>query len=323
MLLLTAGTESLTAQQVVRMVPSGRNAERIVTEEGLFADVDFLSGTLVNGRKTGTRGANEAAFWIARRFAKNGLIPVGVSGSLSFRTGMTVGHNLIGLLPGQRKTAREYYTIVAAHYDNLGLINGTLYPGADSNASGVVAMLTLADMFKRMKDLGRSYGRNILFVALDAKELDSAGAAQLWDAIRSGRLHDPLDGTPITPDKIHSMVNLDILGSSLSPLRPDRKDYLLMLSAGHFTGDMLDANEGMNESLDVGFTYYGSENFTRLFHSRIGDQRIFLENGIPSALLTSGITMKTNKTEDTADSLDYEVFKKRIILIFRWLEKML
>ena len=33
--------------------------------------------------------------------------------------------------------------------------------------------------------------------------------------------------------------------------------------------------------------------------------------------------MKTNKTEDTADSLDYEVFKKRIILIFRWLEKML
>lgn len=323
LLLSAVTTVSLAQERVVRMIPSGRNAERVVSEEGLRADVEFLAGPELNGRKTGSRGANEAAFWIARRFEADGLLPIGGQWGRSFRNGSKVGHNIIGLLPGQRNSGTERYTIVAAHLDNLGLIDGVLYPGADSNASGVVAMLTVADMFKKMKDLGRSYRRNILFVALDAKEPESRGAGQLWQAIQTGSLRDPLNGQAITPDKIHSMVNLDILGSTLSPLHPGRKDYLMMLSGGHFVGEMLDANAGKGLSLDLAFNYYGSENFTRLFYRRIGDHRIFLENGIPSVLMTSGITLKTNKTEDTAESLDYGVFRKRIILIFHWLGKML
>lgn len=306
-----------------RMIVSGRNAERIVSEERLRQDVEFLTDTLLNGRRTGSRGANEAAFWIARRFERGGLLPFGKVWGQSFRQGNEAGHNILGLLPGSRLQEDRKYTIVAAHYDNLGCIGGVLYPGADSNASGVVAMLTLVDMFKRMKDLGRSYGRDIIFVGLDAKEPDSKGAARLWNAISSGTLRDPLTGSPVTPDKIHSMVNLDILGSTLSPLHKGRKDYLIMLSGGHFIGDLFSANRGPGLSLDISSTYYGSENFTRLFHGRIGDQKIFLDNGIPCALLTSGITLKTNKTGDTADSLDYEVFRKRIFLIFHWLEKML
>lgn len=321
---LLAATAGLSAQErVVRMVPSGRNAERVISEESLQADVDFLAGSLLNGRKTGSRGSAEVAFWLARRFEKDGLIPIGGHWSRSFENGCSAGHNILGILPGQRSGTEERYMIVAAHFDNLGLIDGVLYPGADSNASGVAALVSIADMFKKMKDLGRSYRRNILFVALDAKEPDSKGAAQLWQSIRSGTLPDPLNGVPITPDKIQAMVNLDILGSTLAPLRADRKDYLMMLSGGHFVGEMLAANEGPGLSLDVSFNYYGSENFTRLFYRRIGDHRIFLENGIPCALMTSGITMKTNKTEDTADSLDYGIFRKRVILIFHWLEKML
>ena len=50
---------------------------------------------------------------------------------------------------------------------------------------------------------------------------------------------------------------------------------------------------------------------------------MFIDNKIPAVLFTSGITMNTNRTRDTAETLDYEVFKKRIYLIFDWLEKML
>lgn len=52
--------------------------------------------------------------------------------------------------------------IIAAHYDSHGVIDGNLYPGADSNASGVVAMLNLAVMFGKMKELGRDYGKNLI-----------------------------------------------------------------------------------------------------------------------------------------------------------------
>lgn len=38
---------------------------------------------------------------------------------------------------------------------------------------------------------------------------------------------------------------------------------------------------------------------------------------------TSGITPLTNKPGDTAESLDYEVFRKRVILICRFMEKVM
>ncbi len=313
------------AQTLARkMVPSGRNAEKVITEENLRADVEFLTDTLFHGRRTGTRGANEAAFWITRRFESRGLQMLGSSWSQSFRTADgTIGHNIVGFLPGNRGAGNQLYTIVAAHYDSFGVVDGRLLPGADSNASGVVAMLSIVDMFAKMKELGRSYGNNLIFVALDGREKNSAGAEDLWARISSLSLRDPVDGGVIRPDRVHSMVVLDILGSTMSPVHPGRDDYLMMLSDGHFTADLVDANKADYLSLDISFNYYGSKSFTKMFHNRIGDQRIFVENGVHCALFTSGITMLTNKEGDTADTLDYEIFKKRIFLIFHWFTKML
>ncbi len=315
---------SFAQTRTPKMVMSGRNAEKVVTEEQLEADVRFLTDTLFHGRKTGTRGANEAAFWIARRFENRGLMMMGDSWSQSFLTGDgTVGHNIVGFFPGDRGKGNQLYTIVAAHYDSFGYLNGKFLPGADSNASGVAAMLSLVDMFTKMKELGRSYGNNLIFVALDAREMNAAGAEDLWSRISSLSLRDPVDGGVIRPDRIHSAVILDILGSTMSPLHEGREDYLMMLSDGHFTSDLISANSADYLSLDIAFNYYGSKSFTDMFHNRMGDQRVFVANRVHCALFTSGITMLTNKEGDTADTLDYEILKKRIFLIFHWFTKML
>ncbi len=127
----------------------------------------------------------------------------------------------------------------------------------------------------------------------------------------------------ITMDRIRSTVVLDILGSTLEPIHKDRKDFLIMLSDGQYTFDLTRANEGQGMGLDISTNYYGSKSFTEMFHSRFGDQKIFVQNGLVCAVFTSGITMLTNKVTDTADTLDYEVLRKRIFLIFHWLEKIL
>ena len=75
-------------------------------------------------------------------------------------------------------------------------------------------------------------------------------------------------------------------------------------------------------NLDLCLTYYGSQNFTKIFY-RLSDQRVFVDNKVPAVLFTSGITMNTNKTRDTAASLDMEVLKKRITLMYHWIESML
>ncbi len=306
-----------------KMIPSGKNAERIISAERLEQEVEFMCDTLFKGRATGTSGANEAAFWIARRFRKAGLMKMGGKWSRSFSVGDKAGHNIIGFMPGKRQGLKESYVIVTAHYDNLGKIAGSVYPGADSNASGVVAMISIADMFARMKELGRSYGKNIIFVATDGRERNSVGAEALWNDIVSGRLKDPISGETITPAKIQNVVVLDILGSSMSPLHKGRKDYLIMLGGAGFKYQLQRANDADGLNLDLGFDYYGSEGFTEMFLSKIGDQGVFSRGGAPCVVFTSGITMKTNKVEDDALSLNYNVFKRRIFVIFHWLTKVL
>ena len=144
-----------------KMIPSGKNAERIIKVERLQEEVEFLCDTLFNGRATGSKGANEAAFWIARRFKKAGLMRMGGKWSRSFEVSPAAGHNIIGFMPGMRSGLKEQYVIVTAHYDSHGSIAGNVYPGADSNASGVVALLSIADMFARMKELDFSVITNI------------------------------------------------------------------------------------------------------------------------------------------------------------------
>ncbi len=378
-ILLLADAAALSAQQnSVRMVPSGRNAEKYISSESLRREVEFLTAPSFGGRASGTRGATEAAFWISRHYASIGLMPFDGSWSRSFRlpaesatgatrgmrgtdgtratsgtggmratdgTGATggtggtdggsalknddegrggaVGRNIIGFLPGKNTSGKDKYVIIAAHYDSHGVIDGNLYPGADSNASGVVAMLNLAVMFGKMKELGRDYGKNLIFVATDAKERNSAGAEALMAEIRSGSLRNPSSGEAITMDKIYATVVLDIIGSTLEPIHKGRNDFLIMLSGGQFTFDLTRANEGSGLGLDIATNYYGSQSFTEMFHRRFGDQKVFTQNGLTCAVFTSGITMLTNKTSDTAGTLDYEILRKRIFLIFHWLEKIL
>ena len=305
------------------MIPSGRNAERVVSAELLESQVEFLTDTLIKGRATGSYGANETAFWISRQFRQAGLQSFGNNWFRSFRVADMVGHNVLGFMPGKRESNRQMYVLVTAHYDNHGVIDGRLFPGADSNASGVVAMVNIARMFQKMKDLGRSYGKNLIFVGLDARERNSLGAEALWEDIRNGRLKDPGTGETITPSKIHSVVVLDILGSTLSPINRGRKDYLIMLGGGGYSYDLQRANENPGLGLDLGFDYYGSEGFTDMFHSKVGDQKVFTREGSLCVVFTSGITMKTNKEEDDALSLNYEIFKRRVFLIFHWLTKVL
>lgn len=81
-------------------------------------------------------------------------------------------------------------------------------------------------------------------------------------------------------------------------------------------------NRFYGTDLEISHTYYGSKDFTKIFYT-LSDQKVFVENRVPSVLFTSGITMNNNKTSDTVDTLDMEALRKRIILIFHWLEKML
>lgn len=326
MVLLALAGFTASAQQVPHIgAISGTQAHNVVWESKLYRQIEFLSDTLCEGRATGTRGSTEAAFWIVRRFRQIGLLPVNGCWSTHFYE--PFGRNIIGFLPGSSKKRNDSYVIVMAHYDGVGTLNGTLYPGADSNASGVVAMLSVAEMFSTMRHIGRAYGSNVVFVALDAKASSMKGSKALWKMIEDGLLTDPVSGTAITADKISMAVNIDQIGGTMSTLKSGRKDFIIMLgrdAAGEENRGLLSTcNLKYGTGLELGYDYFGSKDFTDIFYRRVSDQRVFLEHGIPSVLFTSGITMNNNKPYDTADTLDMPILKRRIWLIFHWLERIM
>ena len=298
-----------------------------VNGQTLYEDVSFLTDPLCAGRATGTRGAAEAAFWIQRKFEKAGLLPINNSFGTHFTTPTgAIGHNIIGMIPGAFSVPRDRYVIIGAHYDHLGELDGKLYPGADANASGTVMLISLAEIFSSMREMGKVYDSNIIFVAFDAKEMGMSGSSALWKLIDYGMLKDPVSGMGITKEKIAAMVNIDQIGSSLSPVNKGREDYLLMLGNESLPKDKrmnLEACNMLYETdLDLCLSYYGSKTFTDVFY-RLSDQKVFVENRIPAVFFTSGITMITNKPKDNAESLNYEVLRKRLVLIYHWIESML
>jgi peptide/nickel transport system permease protein len=73
--------------------------------------------------------------------------------------------NVIGVIPGQGHFmgVEEQVIVVSAYYDGLGTdLMGTVYPGANDNASGVAMMLELARL---MKESAYQPDKTILFVA--------------------------------------------------------------------------------------------------------------------------------------------------------------
>ena len=299
-------------------------AKSMITQEKLAREISFLADSICQGRASGTRGSIEAAMWVQRKFQEAGLICMEDSWSHGFvvREGM-MGRNVIGMLAGSKSIPCDRYVIVGAHYDHLGELGGRMYPGADANASGTVALINIAEMLKTRADKGIIHGQNIIFVAFDGKERDLAGSKALWEMIRKGELRNPITGRKITKDKISLMVNMDQIGSSMSPLASGRKDYLIMLGNNSLRPEKQNTLKTCNRKyaidMDLAFNYYDSPDFTRIFY-RLSDQRIFIDNHIPAVLFTSGITMNTNKTWDSPETIDLEIFKRRIFLIYHWIE---
>ncbi len=262
----------------------------------LRSEVQFLADSLQTGRGCGTAGAQSATFYLFRELRNAGLRTT----VQSFSAGEKAGHNIVAVTPGWFRS----YIVVSAYFDGLGTLDGTVYPGADANASGVAALLSLARSLPRLC----TGSTGLIFAFFDGHHADLAGSKAFLARFRGEY-------------PIAKVVNLDQIGSTLAPVHGSRPDYLIALGGADFRSGLETANR--RPGLDLSYDYYGSRSFTELFYRRIGDQRWFLEAGIPAVMFTSGITMNTNKPADSAASLDYAVLSRRIALISAWLQSLL
>lgn len=105
--------------------------------------------------------------------------------------------NIAGMLPGKSKP--NEYVIFSGHYDHLGIgkaVNGdSIFNGANDDAAGTTAVITLAKYFSTIKNNERT----IIFVAFTAEEVGGYG---------SGYFSKQLD-----PNKVVAMFNIEMIGT--------------------------------------------------------------------------------------------------------------
>lgn len=179
-------------------------------------DVEYLADDKLEGRETGTKGEVKAAKYIAKRFKKMGISPKGDEGYyqyFSFKprpnnpheevnpdTLQAIeGRNVVGFLDN----GASHTVVIGAHYDHLGwgesgsLHSGekAIHNGADDNASGVAAMLALAE---ELKDGPSS--NNYLFIAFSGEEKG------LWGSNFYSK------NATIPVDNMNYMINMDMVG---------------------------------------------------------------------------------------------------------------
>jgi hypothetical protein len=170
-----------------------------ITEADVRRILSTLAADSMEGRETGTRGANKAAAFIAAEMKSLGLKPGGDSGtylqkvpfeSLSLtdwpprlkllesigalrsvpEAARRIGYNIIGIMPGSDAALRNEVVVFAAHYDHVGIgtpVNGdSIYNGADDDASGVTTILEIARTFAK----GSPPKRTVVFMATTGEE---------------------------------------------------------------------------------------------------------------------------------------------------------
>jgi Zn-dependent M28 family amino/carboxypeptidase len=162
--------------------------------------IKILSSDSLEGRKTGTAGGEKARAYIIDQLKKSGIEAFVPGYTQSFSTTQSFGMvqkgdgvNVLAVIPGKRKET----VVISAHYDHLGIYNNQIYNGADDNASGVVAILTIAQYFKKNVPEHR-----LIFAFFDAEERGLKGSAHFVEAIN------------LKEENIVLNVNLDMVSRS-------------------------------------------------------------------------------------------------------------
>ena len=119
----------------------------------------------MQGRLTGSKGAENAAIYIRESFKENSIHPLqGINNyfdsfGVYIKKIRVTGINVVGAIPSNCNN--DSIVIISAHYDHVGqgndlFINNnhnkydSIYNGADDNASGTAAMLEIAKYYTKL-----------------------------------------------------------------------------------------------------------------------------------------------------------------------------
>lgn len=255
-----------------------------ITVPDLRAHLEVLSDDAMEGREAGSRGGRAAAAYLAKKFAELGLKPGGDSEAYTqvFEGGNY--RNLLAVVDGSDAELKHQYVLVGAHYDHVGYGTrtnsrgpwGYIHNGADDNASGVSGVLEVAQAVSLLEPPPK---RSILFALWDAEEKGMLGSKH-WGANPTVPLRD-----------VVMAFNADMIGR----LRGETVHVFGTRTAVGLRRWASEANSATELLIDFSWELKANS-----------DQFSFVERGIPTLMLHTGLHDQWHRPSDDADTINYD-----------------
>ncbi len=212
--------------------------------------------------------------------------------------------NVAAILKGSKKP--DEYVVLSSHLDHIGVTaDGQVNNGADDDGSGTVALLEIAEAFKKAADAGHGPERSIVFLHVTGEEKGLLGSQYYTDQ------------EPIFPlAQTVANLNIDMIGR-IDPKREGDRNYIYLIGSDKLSTELHELSEEVNEkymNIELDYTY-NDENDPNRFYYR-SDHYNFAKNNIPIIFYFNGTHDDYHRPGDTPDKINYDLLQNRSRLVF-------
>ena len=266
------------------------------------------------GRNTGEPGQKKAVEYLKNFYINQGIespiggndyfqeVPAEWLNKNARRGKLKDSENVVAFIKGTEKP--DEIVVISAHLDHEGVKDGEIYNGADDDGSGTVAMLEIAEAFKKAADAGKGPKRSMLFLHVTGEEKGLLGSKYYTE-------------NPIFPlANTVTDLNIDMIGRVDAAHKGD-PNYVYLIGSDKLSSELHNISEEVNKKYtNVNLDYkYNAENEPNRFYYR-SDHYNFAKHGIPIIFYFNGTHADYHRPSDTPDKINYEMLEKRTRLVF-------
>ncbi|WP_396142008.1 M28 family metallopeptidase [Flavobacterium sp.] len=284
-----------------------------ITPAELSKHLYIVADDNMEGRNTGELGQKRAGEYLINEYKKNGIsFPPGATDfyqkvpsefmKRGFAPKLNDSENIWAFIEGSEKP--QEIIVISAHYDHVGMKNGEVFNGADDDGSGTVALLEIAQAFKKAKNDGFGPKRSILFLHVTGEEHGLHGSR-----FYSENPLFPIENTVVD-------INIDMIGRR-DTLHPKTNNYVYVIGSDRLSSELHTINEEVNAKytqLELDYKYNDRKDPERIYFR--SDHYNFAKKGIPAIFFFNGIHADYHQSSDTPDKIEYDALAKRTQLAF-------
>ncbi len=291
----------------------GKKQEResiTITTEEVADIVHYLASDELKGRNTGTDGIDKAAVYIEKQLKSYGVNPYFDMFLDEFKFKARAedsikGYNIVGYIEGNDEKLKKEFIVIGAHYDHIGfgkpVENDSIANGANDNATGTSAVMTIAKYFATKK----SNKRSVIFALFSAEEMGLRGSDHFAKRLKSQNID------------LYTMINFEMLGVPFK-----ERDYEVFLTGFDKSNFASKFNEYQGSNI-IGFSEVSKQ--YNLF-KRSDNYAFFQEFNVPSHTISSCDLTNFDhyhKVGDESGAMNFQFLSNVINSIIPGIEKMI